>query len=208
MLIVTGIGTDIGKTIVSSWLCIHTGWSYWKPIQTGAERNSIDLDSYRVSELSGVQIIRESYVYAKGCSPHEASAQVGEHIEKSRLTLPSIPTIIEGAGGVCVPINTTTLLIDIVVEWRIPVLVVSKGYIGAINHTILTVEALQSRSVPILGIVINGESNRYTHNAIEYHTGCVIENTIPILDTINYESLRTIPLSTKIKNYVDTINAQ
>lgn len=203
MLVVTGIDTDIGKTLLCAWLCIHTRWAYWKPIQTGAVQGSSESDSYRVRTLANVEILPEKYIYKKACSPHEASALEGEEIVTTALELPQQPTIIEGVGGVCVPLTMKTLFIDLLCSWSIPTVLVSSGRLGTINHTLLTLEALQNRSISVLGIIINGEYNIYTHKAIERYSNIPIVGYFPYLSTVTSSSLESIPLPQVVQEYVD-----
>lgn len=205
MLVITGIDTDIGKTIISAWLCVHSGLPYWKPIQTGTLGEAMTKDSYRVHALSSASIVPEYCTYKTPCSPHEASALEHEIIDVQNIKLPEQPTIIEGIGGVCVPITNDILFIDILAMWNIPTLVVSSSRLGAINHTLLTIYALQKQSIPVLGIIVNGIYNPYTHNAIESHADVPILKYIPYMECIDNATLRAIPLPKALKTYVDKL---
>ena len=203
MIVVTGIDTGIGKTLVSTWLCIHTGWAYWKPIQTGVVRDSCNSDSCFVRSIAGVEIIPEQYIYEKACSPHEASIEEGEIIEYDSLQISYRRLIIEGVGGVCVPLNMEVLFIDLLVSWSIPIVVVSSSRLGAINHTLLTLESLTRRSLSVLGIIMNGEYNKHTHRAIEWYTDTPILRYIPYLSSVTYEELESITLPFELQKYRD-----
>lgn len=202
MLVVTGIDTDIGKTIICSWLCVHTQWAYWKPIQTGAVQGDSASDSFQVKSLSHVEILPEQYIYKTACSPHEASHLEGKEIDCQAIHIPQQLTIIEGIGGVCVPLTMRTLFIDILASWTIPTLVVSSSRLGAINHTLLTLEALQHRDIPVLGIILNGGYNVHTHKAIEYYTQTPILGYFPPLPSVTNEILQSIALPQAIEDYV------
>lgn len=129
-------------------------YRYWKPIQTGP-----DNDSETVIELSGVtreQILSNAYSFSAGLSPHLAAKREGKQIERANLNLPDFSNlIVEGAGGLLVPFSDDVLQIDLIVEWKLPVLLVAKDRLGAINHTLLSLEACREKEIPVLGILLN-----------------------------------------------------
>jgi dethiobiotin synthetase len=130
-LFITGTDTNVGKTLVSSWVCLHTRRPYWKPIQTGTCEGS---DSQAVARLSGVQIYPERYAFEKPLSPHAACGNVDIILES--LKPPAEGLVIEGAGGVYVPLNKHHFLIDWVAQYRFPTLVVARSTLGTINHRV------------------------------------------------------------------------
>ena len=165
---VTGIGTGVGKTIVSAILCEAFKADYWKPIQAG---NLKDSDLMRVKKLvSNRQTVFHPEVYRLklAASPHHAAAIENEKIELEKISLPKTSNhlIIEGAGGVLVPLNQNELMIDMIDRMNLPVIIVSHHYLGSINHTLLSAEALRSRGLHILGIVFNGDENKATEQVI------------------------------------------
>ncbi|MCB0352375.1 MAG: dethiobiotin synthase [Bdellovibrionales bacterium] len=167
-LFVTGNGTGIGKTVVSAILAEALTADYWKPIQAG----DLDLsDSMTVSSLvtnSQTRVHPESYRLTQPMSPHAAAIRDGIAIELSQFRMPktSRPLIIEGAGGLLVPLNRNETIIDLISYLEAPVLFVSQHYLGSINHTLLSLEALERRNIPIQGIIFVGEPNPDTETII------------------------------------------
>lgn len=162
-LIVTGTDTGIGKTVVSAMLTLALDGIYWKPIQSGIAEGT---DRQRVAALTGLPDERfrsERYVLREPLSPHRAAELEGLEIDARDLDVPNDippgrPLIIEGAGGVLVPINRRLLQAELFARWRAPVVLCARTSLGTINHTLLSLEALRRRDVDVLGIVFVGES--------------------------------------------------
>jgi dethiobiotin synthetase len=172
-LIIAGIGTEIGKTVVSAIVVEALQADYWKPVQSGALEDS---DTETVRQLISntvTQFHPETYQLREPLSPHAAAAIDGIEISLTAFHLPKTANhlVVELAGGLLVPLNNRDLNIDLVKQLNLPVLLVSKHYLGSINHTLLSVEALQRRSIPILGIVFNGATNPATEDFILNYTG-------------------------------------
>jgi dethiobiotin synthetase len=192
---ITGTDTDIGKTLVSSWLCLHTGYDYFKPIQTGPVN-----DSKTVASLTNNKIYKEAYIYPDPVSPHLASSIQNEIIEISKISLPASQNlIIEGAGGLLVPLNHSSFMIDLIKQMNIPTILVSSSKLGTINHTLLSLEALKNRNIPVLGVIVNGNDNLHNIKAIEFYSNVPILAHIPTLPTINKECLLEIPFNQNLK---------
>jgi len=157
-IVVTGTDTDIGKTIFAAALTQALGADYWKPVQAGLDGET---DSERVARLSGCHVHPERYRLATPASPHLAAALDGEEIDLDRLVLPATerPLVVEGAGGVLVPLVGDTLYAEVFARWRLPVVLCARTSLGTINHSLLSIEALRVRAVPILGIAFIGEAN-------------------------------------------------
>jgi dethiobiotin synthetase len=157
-IIVTGTDTDVGKTVFAAALAQAMGAYYWKPIQSGLDYGT---DASRVAALGmgADRVLPEAYRLATPCSPHRAAELDGVTIEVARLAVPYAPgsLVIEGAGGALVPVTRTLLYADLFARWGAPVVIVARTGLGTINHSLLTIEALRSRQVPILGIAFNGE---------------------------------------------------
>jgi dethiobiotin synthetase len=168
-LFITGIDTGVGKTVVSAIL-VHTFQTdYWKPVQAGGLDHT---DTVTVRELvkSPVSFFHpESYGLTEALSPHAAAMIDGKRISLRRISMPvsSRPIVVEGAGGVLVPLNEEELLIDLIAQLALPVIVVSKHYLGSINHTLLTLGALSYRDIEILGVIFIGEENKETERIIQ-----------------------------------------
>ncbi len=171
-IIIAGIGTEIGKTIVSAIVVEALQGTYWKPIQTGNEE---DLDSATVHSLvsSTVKIHPEAYCLRGRFSPHHAARLENTLIDPSLIKLPvcSAPLVIESCGGLLVPLNDTTLQMDLLSQWDAEWILVSKNYLGSINHTLLSCELLRARGVPVRGIIFNGTEYPEGEQAILKHSG-------------------------------------
>ena len=160
-IFITGIGTDVGKTIASAILTEALEADYWKPVQSGLLEQT---DTERVAELitnTRTHLHPERYRFVLPASPHYAAEQQGIIVDPHQIVIPETPNrlIIEGAGGAFVPLNYETLFADWVAEHSLPTIIVSRYYLGSINHTLLTVEALRYYSIPILGIIFNGDES-------------------------------------------------
>ena len=167
---VTAIDTDSGKTLVSSILCEALNADYWKPIQAGLPRDTETVRSLITNTTS--QFHPEAYLLNTPASPHMAARLDGITIEQNKIFLPGTRSlIVEGAGGCLVPLNNSFFMIDLLKQLNIPVILVSDLYLGSINHTLLSVEALRNRSIEIAGIVFNGEPNPDSEQIILQHTG-------------------------------------
>lgn len=170
---ITGIGTDVGKTLASAILVEALNADYWKPIQAGDLDNT---DTMKVRSLVSNTKSRfhpETYRLTKQMSPHAAAEADGIKIDIETLTLPitSNSLIIEGAGGLMVPLNDKSLVIDLIQKLKAEVILISKNYLGSINHTLLSVEALKKRNIPIAGIIFNGRSAKTSEEYILNYTG-------------------------------------
>jgi dethiobiotin synthetase len=185
--IVTGIGTDIGKTVVSAIITQALDASYWKPIQAGELENS---DSIKVQNWTSdsVTILQEKFRLTQPMSPHAAAEIDGVEIAKEAFQLPLVEgdLVVEGAGGLMVPLNQKgLLLIDLFKEWNLPVIVVSRHYVGSINHTLLTIEALKNRKIDIQGIIFVGDKNEVTESFILNYTDLKMIARIPLTHEVN-----------------------
>ena len=164
---ITGIGTDVGKTVVSAIISEALQASYWKPIQAGDLDNS---DSIKIKSLTeNVTVLEEGVKLSQPMSPHAAAEIDKVDIRISDFRIPKVSgnLIVEGAGGMMVPINSNgLLLVDLMKEFRLPVILVSRHYLGSINHTLLSVEVLKNRNIAIEGIIFVGEENKATEDII------------------------------------------
>ena len=171
-LFITGIGTDVGKTIVSAIVTEALEADYWKPIQAGDLENS---DSHKIkSFLSNKKTVihPNSYALNTPASPHLAAEIDGITIDLNQIIEPETANhlVVEGAGGVLVPLNSKDCVIDLV-QPEYKVIVVSRHYLGSINHTLLTIEALQNRKITIAGIIFSGDENKATEQIIQTKSG-------------------------------------
>ena len=184
--VVTGIGTDVGKTVVSSILAESLNAVYWKPIQAGDLKNS---DSQKVARYtSNVTILREVYSLSTPISPHASADIDGLTISSSKLKLPVVKSnfIIEGAGGLMVPLNNEGLnIIDLIALWDLETIIVSRHYLGSINHSLLTAEILKHRGIKIAGFIFVGDENKATESIILNTSGLKMIARIPIVKKID-----------------------
>nr|WP_294898927.1 dethiobiotin synthase [uncultured Pedobacter sp.] len=191
---VTGIGTEIGKTVTAAILTEQLKADYWKPIQSGDLHQS---DTLKVKNLVSNHLSYfhpEAYRLTQPFSPHYSAQLDGIEINLDSIKLPETENnlIVEGAGGLMVPLNQQDLMIDLIKKLGLEVVLVSKNYLGSINHTLLSVEALQSRNIPIKGIIFNGNANPATENIIKKMTGLNVIAHIPALDEVNKERIRKV----------------
>lgn len=172
-IFVTGIGTDVGKTVVAAILAEALQADYWKPVQSGSEQGT-DRETVR-SLISNSKTIchPESYSLKAFLSPHDAAKKENVIIDAGQIKLPSTSNsiVIEGAGGVFVPLNDNYFVIDLIQTLKAEVVLVSKNYLGSINHTLLTIEALKSRGIQLTGIVFNGNPYPEGELIILSHSG-------------------------------------
>ena len=177
-LFVTGTDTGVGKSYVAALLTVGLEAAYWKPVQSGADA---DADWVRrVTGLPAERVLPETYRLREPLSPHEAARREGVQIEMSRFALPvQKRLIVEGAGGVMVPLDDRHLMVDLMVDLGLPVLVVARSELGTINHTLLTLDQLRRRGCPLLGVVVNGPPNPANCQAIAHY------GKVPVLAAIN-----------------------
>lgn len=170
---ITGIGTDVGKTIVSAILVEAFNADYWKPIQAGDLNNTDTMKVRSLISNAKSKFHPEAYQLTKQISPHAAAEADGIKINIDTLALPITTNslIIEGAGGLMVPLNDEFLVIDLIQKLKAEVILVSNNYLGSINHTLLTVEALKNRNIPIAGIIFNGKPTKTSEEYILNYTG-------------------------------------
>ena len=166
-IFITGISTDVGKTIASSIVVEALQADYWKPIQAGDLDNS---DSHKVKSLisnNKTIIHNNAYQLNTPASPHLAAANDGIIIDKDQIIAPQTSNnlIVEGAGGLFVPLNNNDCVIDLI-KPDYKVIIVSRHYLGSINHTLLTIEALKSRNIKIAGIIFSGDEYKSTEDII------------------------------------------
>jgi len=159
--VVTGTDTDVGKTVFCAGLAGLLGARYWKPVQAG-----FPTDSQTVTALAGVEILPEAYRLKLAASPHQAAEDEGITIDPDSLVPPEGPVVIEGAGGLMVPLTRQTLFIDIFARWQIPLILCARTKLGTINHTLLSIAAIRARSIPLHGVAFIGEANAQSEQII------------------------------------------
>lgn len=191
---VTGTDTDVGKTVVAAWLVARLGACYWKPVQAGAEPET---DSQIVRRLSGAspdRILPEAYVLAEPIAPHEAARRAGIAIDMAKLDPPPCdgPLVVEGAGGLMVPLDDQSFVIDLARELELPLILVARSTLGTINHTLLSLEAIRRRGLPLAGVVVNGPETPHNRAAIERYGKVEVIAEIPWLEQVTPATLMEI----------------
>lgn len=192
-IVVTGTDTGIGKTVFSAALAGALDASYWKPVQAGIEEET-DRDAVqRLSGLSAERVLREAYRLKTPASPHLAARLDGVTIDPVALALPEVdrPLVIEGAGGLMVPLTENLTYIDVMARWRAPVVLCARTTLGTINHSLLSIEALRARDIPVLGIAFIGDENRESETVIASMGQVKRLGRLPHLASLTRETLRT-----------------
>jgi dethiobiotin synthetase len=193
---ITGTDTGVGKTVVSALLCAALDAFYWKPIQTGARAGTDRKTVMHLAQLPRARTLRAAYCFAPPVSPHLASRRAGIRIELRKIALPPIAArenlIVEGAGGVLVPINDSQQMTHLMRHLKLPVLLVSRTSLGTINHTLLSLAALAAARLDVRGVIMVGKRNLHNREAIEHYGAVSVIGTIPFLKTIDREALLKI----------------
>ncbi len=204
-LIVCGTDTDVGKTIVSSLLVQGLNAIYWKPIQSGFEDGGDTNTVKGILNLPKERILTERYKFKAAVSPHWAAEQENELINPKNLSLPMVKQslIIETAGGVMVPLTRQYMQIDQLKKWMLPIVLVARSGLGTLNHTLLTIEALKKRNIPLLGIILNGAFHPDNPKTLEEISGVAIIAQLPILDKVSSQVLSKIWIEQKISERLE-----
>ena len=189
-IIVTGTDTDIGKTVFAAGLTAALGARYWKPVQAGLADGS-DAASVVTLGVPADRVVPEAYRLTTPCSPHLAAEIDRVTIDPDRLILPEVdgPLVVEGAGGVMVPVTRNLIFADLFARWGKPVVLVARTGLGTINHSLLSIEALRSRSVPILGIAFVGDAVEDSEATIAAMGDVRRLGRLPRLDPLNAATL-------------------
>ncbi|MBT2189239.1 dethiobiotin synthase [Sphingobium nicotianae] len=187
VLIVSGTDTDIGKTVAAAGLAAALGAYYWKPVQAGIEGGT-DSDRAEALGVPKEHVLPEAYRLDLPASPHLAAERQGLAIEEDRLILPELrPLIVEGAGGLMVPLrrDPPALMIDLFAAWNHPVLLVARTGLGTINHSLLSIEALRARSMPIAGILFVGDAHDDNETVVPALGTVRSFGRLPLLDALD-----------------------
>jgi dethiobiotin synthetase len=191
-IFITGIGTDVGKTIVSAILCQWLQANYWKPIQSGDSEGGDSKTLKKLVSHSSFEIFKEAYKFDAPLSPHAAAKLEGKKIEVDSIIPPKSKNtiIIEGAGGLLVPLNyRNETICDLIIHLKAQVIVVVKEYLGNINHTLLTISHLEKNNIKIAGFVFVGEELPHTWDIIKKTTGLPLLFRVPIFDELNRNTI-------------------
>lgn len=193
-LFVTGVDTDVGKTLVSAWICLHTQYAYFKPIQAGSS------DTERVRVLSEAKTYAPQYSFKMAASPHIAARAAKEEICIKNIQLPPEKNlVVEGAGGVLVPLSRRHYMVDLMAHLGLPVLVVTHAKLSTFNHTFLTLEALRVRGVRVLGLVVSGVLDHASRETFNNNSYVPILAHLPALNAVHKKALYSFPLSQSLE---------
>ena len=193
-LFVTGTDTNVGKTLLSALLVAALGRKYWKPIQTGSCEGTDRETVIKLAEISSEQAYPESYIFDPPVSPHLAAREKGITIDLHRIQRPASedPIIIEGAGGVFVPINDEAFMLDLMRHVGAPVLLATRTTLGTINHTLLSVFAIREAKLDLRGVVMIGNENLENRRAVEHYGNVPVVGSIPWLEKMDRATLITV----------------
>ena len=190
---VTGTDTNVGKTVLSALLVAALDAVYWKPVQTGAIEGTDRESVRRLAEAPAERLPLERFRFNPPVSPHLASREAGVQIKLEDFELPQAPAnrkwIVEGAGGVLVPLNERDLMLDLMRRIGFPIIIASRTALGTINHTLLTLAALREARLPICGVALIGDEDIENRRAIEHYGNTPVIGHIPILDELNRAAL-------------------
>ena len=190
--IVTGTDTGIGKTVFSAALTDALGAAYWKPVQSGLEEETDSQTVARLGRIPHDRILPEAWRLATPASPHLSAERDGVRIDADALNPPVTagPLVIEGAGGLMVPLTRTALLIDVFARWGLPVILCARTALGTINHTLLSIEALRRRRIPIAGIAFIGEEKADSQRIIADLGQARVLGRLPSISPLTPDALR------------------
>lgn len=190
---VTGTDTNVGKTLVSAILAAGLNAAYWKPVQSGTDEMT---DSAWIRCVTGLPegfFLPETYLLKQPLSPHASAARDGVQIRLAAFDMPDHEKyprlIVEGAGGVMVPLNENQFMVDLMKYLDLPVLVVARNTLGTINHTLLTLEILRQNRLEILGVVLNGPPNPVNKNAIQTYGHVPVMAEVDVLPQLNFQTV-------------------
>jgi dethiobiotin synthetase len=191
-IFVTGIGTDVGKTVVSAILCQWLKANYWKPIQSGDPNGGDSITLQNLVSNHEFKVFKEHSKFNAPLSPHAAAKLEGKEIETNSIELPksNSPLVVEGAGGLLVPLNyQNETICDLIVHLKAQVVVVVKEYLGNINHTLLTISHLEKKNIKIAGLVFVGEELPHTWDIIGNNTRLPLLFRVPIFKDLNKNTI-------------------
>jgi dethiobiotin synthetase len=190
-LVVTGTDTDVGKTVFCAGLTRLLDGAYWKPVQAGLAGETDAQVVRRLAELPEDRVLPEAWRLATPASPHLAAEIDGVAIDPDRLAMPESrrPLIVEGAGGLLVPLTRQTLLIEVIARWGAPVVLCARTRLGTINHTLLSIEALRRRSIPLIGVAFLGDAHPENERIIGALGDVPVLGRLPHLDPLTPSTL-------------------
>lgn len=194
-IFISGTDTGIGKTVVSAMMTLGLSATYWKPIQSGLQEETDTEFVKRVTGLPDTHFKPERYRLQEPLSPHASAAIDGVSISLNDFKIPNHQTnhmVVEGAGGLLVPLNDKAMIVDLIEYLNLPVLLVVRSELGTLNHTFLSLEALRNRGIPIIGVIMNGPINESNRKAIEKYGNIEVIAEIEHEENLNSNKLTSI----------------
>jgi dethiobiotin synthase len=193
-LFVTGTDTEAGKTVAAAWLVRRLGADYFKPVQAGLEGETDEAVVRRLTDLPDERFHPSTYLLRAPMSPHAAARREGIAIDLDAFRLPGStrPVVVEGAGGILVPLHHPATMADLMVKLALPVVLVSRTTLGTINHTLLSLECLRRRGLDVAGVIFSGEPHRENREAIEQFGNVTALAEIPWLDPLDPAALDAV----------------
>ena len=193
-IFITGTDTNVGKTLLSAVIVAALNRKYWKPVQTGAVEGTDRETVIRWTGIPAGDALDEAYIFDPPVSPHLAAEQTGVAIDLQRIRRPAAenPIVIEGAGGIFVPINDHAFMLDLMRHLSAPVVLASRTALGTINHTLLSVFALREYKLPLRGVVMIGKDSKENRRAIERYGNVPVIGSIPWLENIDRGTLVSV----------------
>jgi dethiobiotin synthetase len=191
--VIAGTDTDVGKTVFAAGLVAALDGYYWKPVQCGLEGETDAEAVQRLADLPAGHVLPEVYRLATPASPHLSAERDGIEIDVARLMLPATegPLVVEPAGGLMVPLTRRVLQIDLMARWKLPVVLCASTRLGTINHTLLSIEALKSRQIPLIGLAFIGEEQADSERTIAEMGKVRLLGRLPVVDPLTPATLRT-----------------
>lgn len=197
---ITGTDTDVGKSVAAAWCMLHLDANYWKPTQSGLEPTTDTKVIQDITQYPKERFFKETYRLTQPLSPHESAKRDGVTINMDDFQIPETnrSLIIEGAGGLMVPLNKDNYVIDLIKQLGAPAILVARSGLGTINHTVLSLEAMRARNIDIKGVIISGSKMPHNREAIEEYGKVPIIAEIDQLEAVTKDALLAIKPEIKL----------
>ena len=198
---ITGTDTSVGKTLFCSILMDKFLYDYWKPVQTGNKNDNDTIYIKKICKIPSNRFYKPAFSFRKSLSPHQAAKYENVSINLNNIKKPitNNPLIIEGVGGILVPLNNTNLIIDLIKKLKLPVIIVSRSTLGTINHTLMTIKILRQNRVLIYGVVLNGPINTKNAESIEHFGKVKVLTQIPFFKKISLKKIKNFTNQNPLK---------
>ena len=198
---ITGTDTSVGKTLFCSILMDKFLYDYWKPIQTGNKNDNDTIYIKKICKIPSNRFYKPAFSFRKSLSPHQAAKYENVSINLNNIKKPitNNPLIIEGIGGILVPLNNKNLIIDLIKKLKFPVIIVSRSTLGTINHTLMTIKILRQNKIKIYGVVLNGVMNKKNAQSIKHFGKVKVLAQIPFFKKISLKKIKNFTNQNPLK---------